>query len=62
VLVSYQAQTETVWRQAQKYRVPAVAFVNKMDREGADFTHALASIGKRLGEPRLAQVPSLTNP
>jgi hypothetical protein len=44
-----QAQTETVWRQAGRYRVPAVAFVNKMDREGADFPRAVASLRRRLG-------------
>ena len=44
-----QAQTETVWRQARRYRVPAVAFVNKMDREGADFGRACASLKRRLG-------------
>ena len=32
-----EAQSETVWRQADKYRVPRIAFINKMDREGADF-------------------------
>jgi len=44
-----QAQTETVWRQARCHRVPAVAFVNKMDREGADFPRAVASLRRRLG-------------
>jgi elongation factor G len=42
-------QTETVWKQADKYRVPRMCFVNKMDRLGADFYAALASIRDRLG-------------
>jgi elongation factor G len=41
-------QTETVWRQANKYNVPRICFVNKMDRLGADFFAALASIQERL--------------
>ena len=41
-------QTETVWRQADKYRVPRICFVNKMDRIGADFYGAVASIEDRL--------------
>ena len=42
-------QSETVWRQADKYGVPRIAFVNKMDRTGADFYHVLEMIKKRLG-------------
>ena len=42
-------QTETVWRQADKYHVPRMCFVNKMDRMGADFFGALESIKDRLG-------------
>ncbi|MFV0317416.1 MAG: elongation factor G, partial [Microthrixaceae bacterium] len=42
-------QTETVWRQADKYNVPRMCFVNKMDRMGADFYAALDSIKERLG-------------
>ena len=42
-------QTETVWRQADKYNVPRMCFVNKMDRMGADFYAALESIKERLG-------------
>ncbi|HYZ03170.1 MAG TPA: elongation factor G, partial [Candidatus Binatia bacterium] len=42
-------QSETVWRQADKYNVPRVAFINKMDRMGADFYAALDSIRGRLG-------------
>src|SRR4026209_2270375 len=42
-------QSETVWRQADKYGVPRIAFVNKMDRVGADFEHVLGMIRDRLG-------------
>ncbi len=42
-------QSETVWRQADKYRVPRIAFINKMDRVGADFNHAIDMIRDRLG-------------
>jgi len=42
-------QSETVWRQASKYRVPRLVFVNKMDRAGADFLRVIAQIEKRLG-------------
>jgi len=42
-------QSETVWRQADKYRVPRICFVNKMDRIGADFYRCLAMIKDRLG-------------
>src|SRR3954468_22998973 len=42
-------QTETVWRQANRYHVPRMCFINKMDRIGADFYSALASIKDRLG-------------
>ena len=42
-------QSETVWRQADKYKVPRIAFVNKMDRVGADFYHAVAMMKERLG-------------
>ncbi len=43
-----QPQTETVWRQADKYRVPRLAFINKMDRVGADFLHAIETMHERL--------------
>ncbi len=42
-------QSETVWRQADKYRVPRIAFVNKMDRVGADFGRVVTQIRERLG-------------
>jgi len=44
-----QPQSETVWRQADKYRVPRLAFINKMDRTGADFEHSVRTIRARLG-------------
>jgi elongation factor G len=44
-----QPQSETVWRQATKYRVPRIAFVNKMDRTGANFENALQDMRKKLG-------------
>jgi elongation factor G len=51
-------QTETVWRQANKYGVPRMCFVNKMDRLGADFFKALASIEDRLEcIPAVVQLP-----
>jgi elongation factor G len=51
-------QSETVWRQADRYRVPRVCFINKMDRVGADFDASVASIRERLhAEPVLVQLP-----
>jgi elongation factor G len=51
-------QTETVWRQADKYRVPRVIYVNKMDRTGADFYRCLEMIRSRLGaNPVAIQLP-----
>lgn len=44
-----QPQSETVWRQANKYHVPRIGFVNKMDRTGADFLRVVAQIEERLG-------------
>ena len=44
-----QPQSETVWRQADKYRVPRIAFINKMDRTGADFFKSVQSMVDRLG-------------
>ncbi len=51
-------QSETVWRQADKYKVPRIGFVNKMDRSGADFFSVLAQIKERLGaNPVPIQIP-----
>ncbi|UCF63138.1 MAG: elongation factor G [bacterium] len=51
-------QSETVWRQADRYMVPRIAFVNKMDRIGADFYHVLEMIKIRLGaKPVALQIP-----
>ena len=51
-------QSETVWRQANKYHVPRMAFVNKMDRTGADFFRVVEQIRTRLGaNPVIMQVP-----
>src|SRR6266853_6479011 len=44
-----QPQSETVWRQATKYKVPRIAFVNKMDRTGANFENAVNDMRKKLG-------------
>lgn len=53
-----EAQTETVWEQADRYRVPRIAFVNKLDREGASFARACASIEARFQVETLrVQVP-----
>ena len=53
-----QPQSETVWRQADKYRVPRIAFVNKMDRVGADFFNAMQTMVDRLGaRPVAVQIP-----
>ncbi len=51
-------QSETVWRQADKYRVPRICFVNKMDRIGASFERTVAMIKSRLGiKPTVIQLP-----
>ncbi|RFS19167.1 elongation factor G [Chitinophaga silvatica] len=53
-----QPQTETVWHQANKYRVPRIAFVNKMDREGANFQQVVQNIRERLnGNAVAVQLP-----
>ena len=53
-----EAQSETVWAQADKYRVPRICFINKMDKIGADFEWSVASIRKRLHvEPLVLQLP-----
>jgi elongation factor G len=48
-VAAVQPQSETVWRQANKYNVPRIIFVNKMDRVGADFFNCVAKIRERLG-------------
>ncbi len=51
-------QSETVWRQADKYGVPRICFINKMDKMGADFEHAIDTIRKRLNaRPIAIQLP-----
>lgn len=51
-------QTETVWRQRSRFNLPGLFFVNKLDRPGADFGHALESVRRRLGaEPVAITVP-----
>ncbi len=53
-----QPQTETVWRQADKYRVPRIAFVNKMDRVGADFYRVINQMKTKLSmRPVVLQIP-----
>lgn len=51
-------QSETVWRQADKYNVPRIAFVNKMDRSGADFNYVIEMMKSRLNaNPVIVQIP-----
>ncbi len=58
-----EAQSETVWRQADKYGVPRIAFINKMDREGADFDGTFNEIRDRLeANPVAIQVPAGAGP
>ncbi|RNL46080.1 elongation factor G [Paraeggerthella hongkongensis] len=53
-----QPQSETVWRQAERYGVPRIAFINKYDRVGADFFHAIETMKDRLGAAAIAaQMP-----
>ena len=53
-----QPQSETVWKQANKYKVPRIAYVNKMDREGADFFNVIAQMKSRLhANPVAIQIP-----
>ncbi|MBN1571631.1 MAG: elongation factor G [Deltaproteobacteria bacterium] len=51
-------QSETVWRQADKYNIPRIAFINKMDRVGADYLNVVSQMKERLGSlPVLLQLP-----
>src|SRR5207253_11523876 len=53
-----EAQSETVWRQADKYRVPRLVFINKMDVVGADFANAVEEVRERLeGRPVAVNIP-----
>ena len=53
-----EAQSETVWRQADRYQVPRLCFINKLDRLGSDFYRVVDEIGSRLhGQPVLLQIP-----
>ncbi|RII26305.1 MAG: elongation factor G [Geobacter sp.] len=53
-----QPQSESVWRQADRYRVPRICFINKLDRVGADYKAVLGQMGKRLNaRPLLLQLP-----
>jgi elongation factor G len=53
-----QPQTETVWRQAERYRVPCIGYVNKMDRAGADFFQVLEDVSAKFGIPTVPlQIP-----
>ena len=53
-----EAQSETVWRQADRYEVPRMCFVNKMDKLGADFDYSFKTIRERLGANAIAmQIP-----
>jgi len=57
-MAGVEPQSETVWRQADRYRVPRICFINKMDRVGADFWQALESIRTRLqARPLAVQIP-----
>ncbi|MGA8833526.1 MAG: elongation factor G [Desulfomonilaceae bacterium] len=56
-------QTETVWHQAEKYSVPRIAFINKLDRTGADFDRAVSMMKDRLGAyPVPIQIPMMDGP
>ncbi len=57
-VAAVQAQSETVWRQMKRHRVRALAFVNQLDRPGADYLHCVADLRKRLGVPAVpVQLP-----
>ena len=53
-----EAQSETVWRQADRYNVPRICFINKMDKLGANFSYSFGTVKERLGAPAVAvQIP-----
>src|SRR5664279_6204706 len=53
-----QPQSESVWRQAERYRVPRICFINKMDRTGADYRKTISDIELKLrARPLLLQLP-----
>lgn len=57
-VVGVEPQSETVWRQADKYEVPRICFINKMDKTGADFYNSVETIQKRLGaQTAVIQIP-----
>ena len=58
-----EAQSETVWRQADRYGVPRIALINKLDREGADFAGTVGQIEQRLkAQPLVLQIPVGSGP
>lgn len=58
-----EAQSETVWHQADRYRVPRIAFINKMDREGADFYAVIEQMRQRLhAHPLVIEIPAGQGP
>ncbi|MBL8862730.1 MAG: elongation factor G [Planctomycetes bacterium] len=57
-----QAQSETVWRQMKRHHVPYFAFVNKLDKVGADYLRVAGDLGKRLGEPAIPVQYPLVSP
>ncbi|KAJ8325135.1 Ribosome-releasing factor 2, mitochondrial [Batrachochytrium dendrobatidis] len=59
-----EAQTETVWAQSNRYSIPRIAFVNKLDRDGASFKNTVHAMSKRLGgwgKPAIIQLPIFRN-
>ncbi len=57
-----QPQSETVWRQADKYKVPRIAFMNKMDRVGANFLHSIETMHDRLNAKAAVADPAAPRP
>ena len=57
-MAGVQPQSETVWRQARKYKVPCLAFVNKLDRKGGNFLAVVEQLKEKLGAPAVpVQLP-----